>query len=124
MKLRFRKNSLRLRLNRREVETVASGSALEESVAFPGPDNLSYILDSDAQFGPEASFREGVIRISAPPSELRQWAGSDGIGLYFELATNGSVLKIAIEKDLECVDAPAEERDPEAFPRATGKSCE
>lgn len=124
MKLRFRNNSLRLRLNRREVETVASGSALEERVAFPASGSLVYILDADAQFEPEASFREGIIRISAPPSELKQWAGSDGIGLYFELAANGSVLKIAIEKDLECVDAPPEERDPEAFPRATGKSCE
>jgi len=123
MKLRFRNNSLRLRLNRREVETVASGSALEERVAFPGSGSLAYILDDDAQFGPEASFREGVIRISAPPSELKQWAGSSGIGLYFELPVSGSVLKIAIEKDLECLDAPAEERDPEAFPRSPTANC-
>jgi hypothetical protein len=124
MKLRFRGNSLRLRLNQREVETVASGSALEERIAFPGSGSLSYVLDSDAQFGPRASFREGVIRVSAPPSELKQWAGSNGIGLYFELGAHGSALKIAIEKDLECVDAPPEERDPEAFPRQVGKSCE
>ncbi len=123
MKLRFRNDSLRLRLNRREVETIASGSALEERVSFPGSKALVYTLDADAQFGPEASFRDGVIRVSAPPSELKQWAGSDGIGLYFELPADGFVLKIAIEKDLECVDAPIEERDPEAFPRASGKNC-
>ncbi len=123
MKLRFRNNSVRLRLNRREVETIASGSALEERVGFPGSGTFAYILDANAQFGPEASFRDGVIRVSAPPSELKQWAGSDGLGLYFDLPANGSVLKIAIEKDLECVDGPPDERDPDAFPRATGNNC-
>ncbi len=122
MKLRFRNNSLRLRLNRKEVGALATGVAIEENVFFPGDARFSYILEPAARMEPEASFRNGTIRVSAPPAELKDWAGSDAIGIYFDLPARGGHLKIAIEKDLECLDSTIEERDPEAFPR-TGKNC-
>jgi hypothetical protein len=43
--------------------------------------------------------------------------------MYFDVAADGASLRIAIEKDLECVDGPEEERDPEAFPRGISKNC-
>ncbi|MBV9498805.1 MAG: hypothetical protein JO138_05495 [Acidobacteriaceae bacterium] len=122
MKLRFRHNSLRLRLNRKEVEALAAGVAIEENVLFPGESRFSYILEPAARVEPEASFRNGTIRVCAPPAELKDWAGSDAIGIYFDLPAEGGHLKIAIEKDLECVDRSIEEHDPDAFPR-TGKNC-
>lgn len=121
MKLRLRGNSLRLRVNRREAERLASGGALEECVPFPGGASLSYILEPGPDSAPEASFRDGVIRIAAPAAAVRPWASGEEIGIYFDLAAGGASLKIALEKDLECVDLPLEERDPDAFPRA--KSC-
>jgi hypothetical protein len=123
MKLRFRDNSLRLRLNRREVETVAAGSLLEERVLFPGEDILSYVLEPGPRSEPDVSFRQGVVRICAPAPKLREWAASEAIGLYFEFPAGARVLKVAIEKDLECTDGPPEERDPDAFPRGSGKNC-
>lgn len=120
MKLRFRQNSLRLRVNRREVEGLAAGHALREQVHFPGNTELAYVLDSVASKAPEVEFRSGVIRVALPLEDLNSWASTQEIGLYFELPANGSMLKIAIEKDLECIDGPAEERDPDAFPR---KNC-
>jgi hypothetical protein len=123
MKLRFRNNSLRLRLNRRETEAIAAGSALKEQICFPEGTTFSYILEAAGRLQPEASFRQGVIRIAAPAVELQKWAESSAIGVYFEVPANGSILKIAIEKDLECVEGPAEERDPDAFPRAPCKTC-
>lgn len=123
MKLRFRNNSVRLRLNRREAETIASGSALEEQIGFPEGSTFSYILEASARVHPEASFQGGVIRISAPAKHLKSWVAGSEIGIYFDLPVNDSVLKIAIEKDLECIDAPPEERDADAFPRAACKNC-
>ncbi|HEY7304002.1 MAG TPA: hypothetical protein VH601_07810 [Bryobacteraceae bacterium] len=123
MKLRFRDNSLRLRLNRREVETVDAGSPLEEHVIFPGGNVFSYILEPGARFEPDVSFRHGIIRICAPARRIREWAASESIGMYFEFPANTCVLKVAIEKDLECTDGPPGERDPEAFPRGPGKNC-
>jgi hypothetical protein len=124
MKLRFRGNTLRLRVNQREVDTLAKGNALQERIAFPGAGDFSYVLETSVTPGGQASFREGVIRVSAPSTEVKDWASNDAsLGIYFDLPANGSVLKIAIEKDLECVDGPEEERDPDAFPREALKAC-
>ncbi len=123
MKLRFRGNSLRFRINRREVQCLASGSALEEQVHFPGYASMSYVLEPSSSPTPGASFDGHVIRVSAPQAAVSDWAGRDSLGIYFELPANGATLKIAIEKDLECIDSPPEDRDPDAFPRSTAKSC-
>lgn len=122
MKLRFRGNSLRLRVNRREVEWLAAGRALAEHVLFPGDTRLEYSLATDAAAEPKARFNDGSIQIFAPRQQIAAWADGDEIGLYFELPANGTTLNIAIEKDLECIDGRPEERDPEAFPRI-GKNC-
>lgn len=123
MKLRFRKNSLRLRLNQREVEGLAAGSTLEEQVFFPGDARISYVLEPSQHNSPEASFRQGVIRIAAPQAQFRDWAASDSVGIYFDLPARDTALSIAIEKDLECLDERPEERDPLAFPRGIRKNC-
>lgn len=122
MKLRFHENSLRLRVNQREVRELASGIALEKDVNFPGNVRIRYILEPYEQQIASASFEGGVIRVSAPGNDVKEWAGSEAIGMYFDLPADGSVLKVAIEKDLECVDGPPEEHDPDAFPRSD-KSC-
>jgi hypothetical protein len=116
MKLRFRKNSLRLRVNQVEVEQLAVGQTLAESVSFAGGAILEYILTPSSGPTRSAHFDGKSIRITAP---LHDWVRSPDIGFYFEVEPG---LKIAIEKDLECVDGPAEEQDPHAYPRAA-KVC-
>jgi hypothetical protein len=123
MKLRFRGNTLRLRVNRREVATLADGSALREDVLFPGNACLTYLLDTRSEESPLASFDGHSIRIAVPLTDVRAWAVGDEIGLYFNVPASGKVLRIAIEKDLECVDGPREEYDPDAFARGAARSC-
>ena len=123
MKLRFRDNSLRLRVNRREVEGLASGAVLEEQVLFPGDARISYTLQTSSDTVAEASFEDGVIRVLAPRQQVSDWASGGSVGMYFEFPASGTSLKVAIEKDLECVDGPPEEYDPDAFPRGSGKNC-
>jgi len=123
VKLRFRKNSLRLRLNQREVQSLASGAALTEEIVFPGNARMTYTLQGSRGDSPEAKYEAGNISVLAPEELVNEWAGGEQIGLYFELPAATSVLAIAIEKDLVCVDGPAEERDPDAFPRAVENVC-
>ncbi len=122
MKLRFRKNSLRLRLNQLEVNALAAGEPIIENVEFPGDARLSYTLTRSPQAEPAATFTKGIISVIVPADSIRQWSTGEDIGMYFELPANGSSLHVAIEKDLECVDGPPEEQDPHAFPRANA-SC-
>ena len=123
MKLRLRNNTLRLRVNQREVAGLASGAVLEEQVLFPGDARISYTLQSSSDTAAEATFEHGVIRVLAPQQQVDAWAKGAAIGMYFEFPAHGASLKVAIEKDLECVDGPPEEQDPEAFPRGEDKKC-
>ncbi len=111
MKLRFRKNNLRLRVNQQEVALLAAGKELAEQVVFAGGATLGYVLASSADATASAEFDGKVIRITAP---LGNWVRAADIGYYFEVQPG---LKVAIEKDLECVDGPEEEKDPLAYPR-------
>jgi hypothetical protein len=116
MKLRFLKNSLRLRVNRREVEALAAGRELSERVTFGGGATLAYTLVPTFDAKSTAEFDGRVIRVTAP---LNDWARGAEIGFYFDVEPG---LKVAVEKDLECVDGPADERDPDAYPRSA-KTC-
>jgi hypothetical protein len=122
VKLRFRKNSLRLRVNQSEVEKLASGTTLREEIWFPDA-CFSYELAASEAESSHASYQDGRMHVTAPRKELEDWARSDKIGLYFELPLTLAVLSIAIEKDLECLDGPEEERDPDAFPRRSPGAC-
>jgi hypothetical protein len=110
MKLRFLSNSLRLRVNQKEVEKLAAGMELTERVTFAGGATLTYVLAPARNGKSTAEFDGKQIRIMAA---LGDWTKSDDIGFYFV----AEPLKVAIEKDLECVDGPEEEKDPYAFPR-------
>ena len=120
MKLRLRGNSLRLRLNQNDVASLASGRTLTETLTFPGDAKLLYTLrTAESSLDASAQLLASTIAVTLPEEKTRRWAAGDDIGIYFELPTADRVLKIAVEKDLECVDAPAEERDPFEYPRET-----
>ena len=123
MKLRFRRNSLRLRVNRREAENLSTGLPLTEYVHFPGDTQFAYVLESGPAPEPQVEFKAGVVRVAIPLTHIQSWAKTDAIGMYFDLPANGSSLRVAVEKDLECVDGSPTERDPEAYPRS-GNNCE
>jgi hypothetical protein len=123
MKLRFLGNSLRVRVNRNEVARLASGETLSERVEFQGNSSLVYNVRPEAAADPRAVFAQGRIEIGVPQALVLEWANGDEIGLYFSLSTGAEPLKISIEKDLECVEGPPEERDPFAYPRSLGKAC-
>ena len=96
---------------------LAAGKELAEQVVFGGGATLSYCLANTADSAKGTALFDGqTIRVSAP---LSAWTKSEEIGFYFEVEPG---LKVAIEKDLECLDGPAEEKDPHAFPRAD-KTC-
>jgi len=115
MKLRFRKNSLRLRVNRLEVEKLAAGQELVERISFAGGATLEYILTPSVVAQRAVEFDGKAIRVTAP---LAEWARGGEIGFYFDVEPG---LRVAVERDLECVDGPEEEKDPYAFRRV--KTC-
>lgn len=120
MKLRLKENTLRLRLNQTEVRALASGKVLEQHVQFPGDVRLSYTLRTGSEAS--ANWANNTIEVRLPASQTAAWSSSEEIGIYFEVSTAHEPLRVSIEKDLECVDGPPEEYDPDAYPRSS-KAC-
>ncbi len=72
MKLRFLQNSLRLRVNRREVDGLSSGQTLNEQVHFPGDTRLAYVLETAPSTEAQVEFKAGTIRVAIPSAAVQK----------------------------------------------------
>jgi hypothetical protein len=111
VKIRFRDDSIRLRLSQREVAALAGGSAVESQTHFArGPMLLCRIAPEGAAIA--AEFGNCAITVHLPQPVVTHWAGSDSLAIEGE----DGPLRIAVEKDLECRHARPGEDDSDAFP--------
>ena len=80
---------------------------MEERTEF-GPGTRPLVYEVRAVDGPaiSATFEEGRITRRRPPDRARQWAADDRVGIEGAEPTGGEPLRILIEKDFECLDAP------------------
>lgn len=115
MKMRIQGNTIRFRLNRREVADFESGGRVEGFIQFPGDRRLTYAL---VKGGGEmaAAFEGAEIRISVPETVSAQWAGTDQVGLHARIPAGQSELEIVVEKDFQCMHKGEEGKDPDAYP--------
>ena len=125
MKLRIRGNSLRLRLRQGEVRRLVDEGMVEERTEFgPGSSPLVYALRADDVPCVAAVFEAGRIVVTVPRRAARRWASSDQVGVEgSQSAGEGGTLRILVEKDFECSDAPADESQDGAYPNPRGKRC-
>lgn len=117
MKLRLSANTIRVRLNRNEVDRFAAEGRIVEEIKFAGGSRLSYALVSSPDAGSVfANFDGGSLVIEIPETPGMGWACSDEVTIETEPMEGP---KIMIEKDFQCLhgkDVP----DPEAFPNPAG----
>ena len=127
MKLRIKGNSIRLRLGRSEVRRLASEGVVAEFTDF-GDSNgqrfgyaLHVVFDESAV---SARFADGRMIVRVPAGVVRQWAEADQIGIRaVQRTTDGSELRILIEKDLECIEPAVDESQEDAFPNPQLSAC-
>jgi len=126
MKLRCKPDSVRLRLNQKEVAQFVQAGELVERIEIPGSAPTAFIYR--LQFGgkPESNavrFENGELTITVPGDQAHDWANrKDEVGLYYshEVA-GGRSLQVMIEKDYQCIDGPADEIDPAGYPNPLAK---
>jgi hypothetical protein len=64
-----------------------------------------------------ATFAEGHLIVRVPASTILEWAATDQVGIDALQNTGADTeLRILIEKDFECIDAPHEGSQEDAFP--------
>ena len=119
MKLRIRGNTLRLRLSRNEVDSVAQGKEVEESTSFPEGGKLQYVLKQTPSDTTVVKINEGddsCINVLVDENKAKQWAKSEEVGLFgTEPLVLGS-LELLIEKDFACLNPRDGVEDSDSFP--------
>lgn len=121
MKLRIRGNSIRLRLGQSEVHQLAVEGAIHEVAYFGAQptERLTYTLRASGEGSQVAATLEpGQITVSVACHLIHEWATTERVGIEMIQRIAGSPdLRILIEKDFECIDAPLQESQEDAFPR-------
>lgn len=95
MKLRILGNTLRLRLNVKEVATFKRNHEVSDSIDF-GNRRLTYTLKLADTPQMTASFEEDVIVVEVPMEFGLSWAEGEEVGME----NRDGLVEILVEKDL------------------------
>ncbi len=115
MKIRIKGNTVRYRLSRLEVTTLAGTGRLEEKTEFLS-DTLVYAVEASGKPDLSADFSHSVITLLVPTAELQRWARTEQVGLESNvLLPNGNNLHLLLEKDFKCIDAAVKEDQSDYF---------
>ncbi len=111
MKLRIKGNSVRLRLTKTDVATIARSGYLEDITDF-GPSKLIYALASKPEvLEMNARFNDNKVEIQVPESMVTGWPENDIVGFEANMPLpDGSSLYLLIEKDFACLDHTNEDQ--------------
>lgn len=111
MKLRCVENSIRLRLKKSDVETLAKEKKIAVAIGFPKGGFLKYELRAEPHAAIEAAFESGLISIRLPEKMAMEWIHSEEVSVAKDIKLpDGEVLSILIEKDFPCKNRPDEDK--------------
>ncbi len=128
MKLRTNHDSIRLRLNQKEVARFLEEGYVRETVSFsPLPSHqfeYSLIQTSDASIS--ANFTNNHIRIYVPETLAEKWCASDQVSMdSYQRIGPSKDLFILIEKDFKCLSSSSRPNEDESdnFPNPNMHAC-
>lgn len=122
MKLRMHEDSLRLRLDRQEVDALARGECVRSQARLPTGSVFGWRLAGEPEF--RVALVQGELTIAAPVDALGYWATTETeVSLRAAVPTpDGGQLAVLIEKDFECLEPREGESQSNRFanPKKTG----
>jgi hypothetical protein len=124
MKLRLKGNSIRVRLDRRDIELLTDKGRVDDAVRFGPGLAFSYAVEAGlAPRGrPTAHYTVGCLTIRIDPDDADEWLAGDRVGFDHQQPVDRGVVRVLLEKDFACIDRPAgqEADDAYAFPNPSG----
>lgn len=122
MKLRIRDNSIRLRLERGEVDELRDAGLVAAKTGFAGGGELGYVVaSSSSSETPEAVLSDSTITVRLPASTVLAWADSEQVSIVGEQQlAEGDTLGILVEKDFACLAPREGEDESDMFPHPDG----
>jgi hypothetical protein len=116
MKLRIRGNSLRLRVSKNELTSIAERGMAEDAARFSPVTELRYRLEVKPAGAIEAHFGPALVRVVVPKPQVDRWMRPDEVSIEGEQAVGGGeVLRILVEKDYTCLTPRSGEDDSDLF---------
>ena len=111
MKLRIKGNSLRIRLTKTEVSTIATTGYLEEETWF-GSNKLVYALQRvDEGNELTAILDHHKITMFVPAALTKEWPVNNVISFEANMPlANNKMLYLLLEKDFVCLDHTTEDQ--------------
>ena len=113
MKLRLRSNTIRLRLVKNEVDRLAEGQTIVETLPTPKPFHFSVQPADVSEL--TAKFDNDTLNVQVPVHWAKQWAASDEVG---RSATTDNI-EILIEKDWACTTPRVADDNDGTYPNPT-----
>jgi len=123
MKIRIHNDSIRLRLDRSEVDEIGAGKPVDCRTRFAGGAEFHYRLIVAACDSVSADFNQGRIEVSLPKSAAEHWATDETeVSIRGENGISDGALALLIEKDFECLEPRTGEDQSNRFvnPKAVG----
>ena len=117
MKLRLKGNSIRVRLDRRDIEGLIDRGKIDDAVRFGPGLAFSYAVEVGAapRERPKASYVDGCLTIRIDSEDAEEWLVSDRVGFDHEQAVDGGGVRVILEKDFACIDRPLGEEEDDAY---------
>lgn len=104
MKVRITHDTIRIRLNRSEVQTLGQGKSVRMETAVTSGARLLSILQPTSIETISLSLLPSSLIVDVPRTQLISWAESDSITLESRQANGTDAgLTILIEKDFHCL---------------------
>jgi hypothetical protein len=117
MKLRLKGNSIRVRLDRRDLERLNDEGRVDDGVRFGPGLAFSYAVElGPAPRGcPTANYTDGRLTIRIGPDDAKEWLAGDRVGFDHQQPVEGGFVRVLLEKDFACIDRPLGEEADDAF---------
>jgi len=118
MKLRLRQSTVRLRLEPAEVEALAAGGRVVESLQIPGVGAAGWsygVRAVEALETAAVAVDAGGLEISLPQTDVVRWAASEAIEWVVQIEG----LTVSLERELGC-DHRTSERSPSSIKKGSG----
>ncbi len=107
MKVRWNRDSIRLRITPSEFTAITNGKAVRERIAFPGMQSWNVTLRPSESETTLASDQHGIY-LFVSKADCAALADPETEGVYFQM-DQPTTLRYYVEKDFPCVHKPAPE---------------
>lgn len=104
MKIRIEDNSVRYRLRRSEVDSLAEKGSIWATTQFPEGIFTYGLRTVEGLSDLRASLEGSSIVLEIPADWTADWPESSRVGFETEIRVDGKALHLLIEKDFVCLD--------------------